>query len=136
MKTIQEIAREYSMKYDEQFRHIAFESYIEGYREGQKNKNREDWDLSFCSPPFREIVYKWLCYKKERKEKYRSQGSMIEMYNRLCNLSDNNPEVAKEVVNQAMANNWAGLHPLKNEKRNSIKQGTTIFDFAERILRE
>lgn len=59
---------------------------------------------------------RWLDYKKGRKEKYKTKESLQLAYNKLVKLSGNIPEIAKEVINESMANNYAGLFPLKSNK--------------------
>ena len=64
---------------------------------------------------FRKIVADWLAYKRERKESYKSSRSMIAFLAKLKNLSQNDPKIAQEIISQSMANNWAGIFPLKTE---------------------
>lgn len=71
-------------------------------------------DLPFCAPGFVPVVEKWLDYKKSRREGYKSPESLKAMYEKLFKLSGGEPSVAWEIVNESMANNYAGLFPLKN----------------------
>lgn len=71
-------------------------------------------ELSFCAPGFVPVVEKWLEYKKNRREGYKSPESLKAMYEKLFKLSGGVPSVAWEIVNESMANNYAGLFPLKN----------------------
>lgn len=57
---------------------------------------------------------KWLDYKKSRKEKYKNQTSIQAMVKNLFTLSGGNPNTATAIIEQSMANNWAGLFALKN----------------------
>lgn len=79
--------------------------------------------LQEVSDEFREVILDWLAYKRERRESYKSQRSMRAFYNKLKTLSRNDPSVAREIIEQSMANNWAGIFPLKTE--NNEKQRTT-----------
>lgn len=72
-------------------------------------------DTSFVAEPFKNIVNEWLDYKKSRREKYKSDKSLKVFYNQLLKLSNNNPLIAQEIINQSIANNWAGIFALKNE---------------------
>lgn len=65
------------------------------------------------SPEYAEIFDLWLQYKKERRESYKSTRSLKTAYKQLVNLSDGNPEVARSIVNQSIANNWAGIFEPK-----------------------
>lgn len=142
MKSIQELAREFSLGYTTKpEQDAAFAAYCEAYRKGKEDRHsRDDWDLSFAEPAFQPILYDWLCYKKERKESYKSQRSMVACYQKLYNLSDGDANVAKRIILQSMGNNWAGIFELKNdENRNSTnKQGNSgsIFQAADFYLQE
>jgi hypothetical protein len=63
---------------------------------------------------YQEIVREWLSYKRERKETYKSVRSMQAFVAKLTKLSQGNPRIAREIINQSMANNWAGIFQLKN----------------------
>ena len=67
----------------------------------------------FIEPEFKKPFNDWLEYKKERREKYKSEKSLKAAYNKLKKLSGNNPAAADEIVEQSMANNWAGMFELK-----------------------
>lgn len=69
----------------------------------------------FVSPEFTDAFSTWLEYKRERKESYKSEKSLKAAYSKLLKLSGNNPCIASEIVEQSMANNWAGLFELKTE---------------------
>lgn len=71
--------------------------------------------LQEVSDEFREVILDWLAYKRERRESYKSHRSMRAFYNKLKTLSQNDPSVAREIIEQSMANNWAGIFQLKND---------------------
>ena len=73
---------------------------------------------SFVDPAFDGPFSMWLEYKHQRKQTYKSDSSLKVCYNRLVKLSGGDPATALAIVEQSMANNWAGLFPLKNEKAN------------------
>lgn len=60
-------------------------------------------------------ILTWLEYKKQKKQKYTSLG-LEKCVEKLNKLSGGDPEIAMEIVNESMANNYAGLFPLKNQK--------------------
>lgn len=80
--------------------------------------------IDFVADEFREIFNTWLEYKRQRKESYKSEKSLQSCYKQLLRLCDNNPNVATQIIEQSMANNWAGLFELKqrnngnNNRRN------------------
>ena len=64
------------------------------------------------------VLGEWLDYKKSRRESYKSDKSFLELFNKIRKLSNENIEIATEIVKQSMANNWAGLFELKNNGKN------------------
>lgn len=77
-----------------------------------KEKKKEP-DLSFISPEFAKPFADWLEYKKSRKQTYKGEKQIQLCYQNLLKLSDNNADTAQLIVNQSIANNWAGLFELK-----------------------
>ena len=63
--------------------------------------------------PWRELMLIWLEYKRTRKESYRSEVGAKKCLTLLRNLSGGNAEVAQQIIDHSMANNWAGLFALK-----------------------
>lgn len=115
----------------------------EGQKEDETNKGNKgkkgnnnplSLELDFVSEEFREAFSLWLDYKKERKEKYKSPRSLKICYNNLVKLSGNNPAVAIEIVNQSIANNWAGLFALKTEN-NGNKNTANAADSGNIVIR-
>lgn len=106
-------------------------------------------DYSFIEDSYKDVFRTWLIYKRDTfKETYKTQQSLQAAYNRLKKLSGNSPAMAREIVEQSMANNWKGLFELKtinnnvygnnrttSEQREAdvIQQGQRII---ERLLRE
>lgn len=74
----------------------------------------EIFDFSFIEIDYKGPFYQWLDYKRERKEKYKTQKSIELAYSKMKKLSDNNPDAAMMIVEESMANNWQGLFALKN----------------------
>lgn len=62
---------------------------------------------------WRRIFAVWLEYKKDRRESYKNLNSLKALYNKLLKLSNNDPDIAKKIIDESMSNNWAGLFPLK-----------------------
>lgn len=63
----------------------------------------------------RGAMEKWLAYKKERKEKYTPSG-LDACIKRLERLSGNDSDIAMQIVEESMANNYAGLFALKEKQ--------------------
>ena len=89
--------------------------------------------LDFVSAEFKPIFQKWLDYKREKKQTYKSKLSLQQCYKQLLELSNNNATLAEKVVNQSIANNWAGLFPLKD---NANGNGNTPKDAEIRPILE
>ena len=86
----------------------------------KNEKNKEQFDFSFADDDFLPTFKNWLEYKKKRNETYKTQQSVELAYKKLLNLSGNNPKTAREVTEQSMANNWAGLFELKTKNEDDI----------------
>lgn len=71
--------------------------------------------LQTIEPPWRELMQMWLEYKRVRKESYRNEIGIRKCQTMLRNLSGNNPETAAQIIDQSIANNWAGLFELKRQ---------------------
>lgn len=69
--------------------------------------------LQAIEPPWREMMRTWLEYKRLRKESYKSEIGIRKCLTMLRNLSGGNPQTATAIIDQSIANNWAGLFELK-----------------------
>jgi len=76
----------------------------------------DTFDFSFVEESFREVFYEWLQYKRERKEKYKSQRSLKLCYDKLKRLSNGDAATARLIVEESMSNNYAGLFELKDRR--------------------
>ena len=61
----------------------------------------------------------WIAYKKERRENYKSKMTHDKCLEKLQQLSKNNPQTAQKIVDQSLANNWAGLFELQQQNNYS-----------------
>lgn len=73
----------------------------------------EEW-AKMQESPWRELMLVWFDYKRTRKESYRSEMGAKKCLSMLRNLSGGNADVAQRIIDQSMANNWAGLFALKD----------------------
>ena len=85
-------------------------------------KGYERFKFDFVQPPYRAPFLEWLAYKRERREKYTTQRTLKACYNNLVKLSGGSPAVARKMVEQSEANNWAGLFKLKNSDNDGDKR--------------
>jgi len=94
------------------------------YKECIKNVNNvkeiEKWHQIFSL---------WLKYKIEKQQKYTGTG-MTQMIKKLFKLSDNNPEIAKEIIEDAISNNYSGFFKLKNNANKQRNSGATPEEIA------
>ena len=89
----------------------------------EKNNNADAWILK-VDDKFKDTVSMYLDYRKGRKESYKTEKSFMLMVNKLIQMSGNNPIIAKQIVEQSMINNWAGLFELKTKNTKSYEQAT------------
>jgi len=69
-------------------------------------------EFSFFTP----LVQRWIEYKKARKEKFASQDSLNTFVKKLVRISSGNFETAEKIIEESMANNWAGIFELKPDQ--------------------
>lgn len=94
------------------------------------------FDLDYIEEEFAETFTAWLEYKKDRRENYKSEKSLRLCYNKLMKVSNNNPDVALQVIENAIASNYAGFFELKNNKNDyGNKKQTDVADIDDPIIR-
>lgn len=81
----------------------------------KRGKSEPIIDLAFIPDDFHDIVENWLEYKAEKKQKYKGQRAIKIFFKHLLELSDHDPQKATKIIDQSMANNWAGIFELKNK---------------------
>ena len=89
----------------------------------EKEKREKETIQNELGKEFTEVVIEWLEYKKQRKETYKSEKSIKALCTKIKNLSGGNAAQAKAVIDQSMANNWAGLFELKHEVKKPERKG-------------
>lgn len=104
-------------------------------------KRAELLNIDFVNPEYAETFTTWLEYKRERRESYKSDKSLRAAYSKLLQLSENDPQKATAIIEQSMANNWAGLFELKterngNQNRNPYSSKQEANDYALHALQE
>ena len=76
------------------------------------------------------VITKWLEYKKEKRQTYKLRG--LEAFKkRLKGLTGGDPVIANAIVEQSMANNYAGVFPLKNNNNANGRQSDIINKVAD-----
>lgn len=62
------------------------------------------------------LVQRWIDYKKSIKDNYKSQQSLDLFVKNLIKYSGGNAQVAEEIIETSMANQWKGIFEPKNKK--------------------
>lgn len=62
------------------------------------------------------LVQKWIDYKKSIKDNYKSQQSLDLFVKNLIKYSGGNAQLAEEIIETSMANQWKGIFEPKNKK--------------------
>lgn len=84
-----------------------------------KPKSAHHADYDWIDPDFHDTFQSFLEYKrKEKKGTYKAESSVRTAYNHLLELSNHDPTIAEQIVQQTIANGYMGLVPLKNNNRN------------------
>ena len=86
------------------------------------NPKSKEIDLSFLQKDFIPIVEKWLLYKKEKKQEYKGQTSINTFCKKLIEYSNGDAIIAEAIIEQSIANNWAGIFELKNNNNGNKQQ--------------
>lgn len=72
-------------------------------------------DISFEFVP---VMQNWFAYKQSKRQAYKSMQSATKCYKQLYELSNGDSATAEKIVNQSIANNWAGLFEIKTPSSN------------------
>tara|TARA_R110001592_G_scaffold21695_1_gene87233 strand:+ start:3669 stop:4421 length:753 start_codon:yes stop_codon:yes gene_type:complete len=76
----------------------------------------------FEGDEFSEAWKVWLDERKiKKKAKYTQRGEQAQLF-KLKKISGDNEKIAIEIIQEAITEGWAGMHPLKNDKRNKTTQ--------------
>lgn len=79
------------------------------------------------------VFNEWRAYKTERGQSYKKRGEAAAI-KKLLRFSGGDPRVAEEIVEEAMANNWAGFFELK---RKGVKDGSSqVIEAARECIAE
>lgn len=97
------------------------QSCTNNIEDNNKNNNslKENTKRKVDFGEFTEVMNTWLKYKAERRESYKSEMGIRTCFEKLKKLSKGNPAIAEEIIQTSIANNWAGIFALRNEKKNN-----------------
>ena len=107
-------------------------------KEEEKDKEKEKEKEEVIQPfgeNFKPIWDGWKQYRKEEHRKsYKSPKTEVAALNQLFKISRGDPEAAKQIIEQSIANGWQGLFELKNKlNANSKDQSFTRQGVAEAL---
>ena len=122
---------------------------VEGQSRDKYNKDKKEYiekiislfpsfsefDLNFITKDFADAFTLWLEYKKDRRESYKSDKSLKICFNNLVKLSNNDPAIAVQVVENSIGNNYSGPFELKNKNEYGNKKQTDSTDSGDTIIR-
>lgn len=93
-------------------------------KKGVQGENKDELLIKKIEiePEFEKTFLRWLQYKRKRGESYKDKDSTFLAYKKLFKLSGGDLPKAKKIIEQSMANNWAGLFELKEEFKTSAKK--------------
>ena len=83
---------------------------------GEKKKPKdvvENFIENSVEESFKPIMRDWCAYKREKGQSYKPTG-LKACYAKLLKLSNSNSDTARQIIEQSMASNWAGLFALKS----------------------
>ena len=85
---------------------------------------------------FQSTVQTWLDYKKERGQMYKSKTGFKTFYENLLQYSNKDPDLAKQIVERSLGNNWAGIFPMKDEFKKQTKITRNTVSISRTIQEE
>jgi hypothetical protein len=85
---------------------------------------------------FLNVVNDWLEYKKSRRESYKNQKSIKAFIAKLKNLSGSDPQIARKIIEESMANNWAGIFELKTSINGAHSKNFSKSDRTKQLAYE
>lgn len=88
-------------------------------------KEKKKKEFSFLDSKFKNVFLDWLEYKKQRGQPYKSEQSVKACYNKLVKLSNDNTDIARQIIDESIANNWSGFFEVKKQ---SVKPNIANYD--------
>lgn len=96
-------------------------------KESIVNKSKVNYEF-LQNSNLEDIFMRWMKYKEWKGQRYKGQDSVETCFRKLKKLSGENLEVATEIIENAIANNWAGFFGLHGNSNSQIaKKGTETF---------
>lgn len=108
--------------------------------EGKEIKEEQEYfgsvklDIQRYGDDWVDVIKMWMYFKYASGKPYKTQSSLNLMVKQLQSLSGGDIELARKIIEQSMANNWAGLFALKDNQgqQTGYKGDATIGSVFER----
>lgn len=96
-------------------------------------KTKGGVELSFNSEDWKEVWKEWTEYKQtEHRDQFKSTKSEQVAINKLVEMSSNDINTAKAIINQSIANRWKGLFTIKqNNNANTATTSKSNYDIIK-----
>ncbi len=83
-----------------------------------EKKKKQGFDFSLYGT-FSDLIERWVNYRKDSKKPIKSKDSLDSFVRKLVRLSDDNYYIARDIVDEAIANGWQGIFPISESKKNT-----------------
>lgn len=84
---------------------------LDGSAEKKPSKNA--LNMGIVRADMQPIVERWLKYKREKGQSYKPTGFAV-FVKKLMEYSGGNVNVATQIIEKSISNNWSGIFELKN----------------------
>lgn len=92
---------------------------VKEYNKKDNKLSQKDFSLEivpdYVADNYRELYLEWMRYKKQIGNPYKSEIGRKRFYNQLVELSGDDTEKARLIIQQAEANEWKGIFKLKED---------------------
>ena len=85
----------------------------------ERKKEPQAFIESIPEPELRDLFARWLKYKQDINDSYKSEDSLKTALGKLKKMSGGDISVATEIVENSIANNWRGLFSIKSNTYNN-----------------
>ena len=114
------------------------------FTENNKEKDKKESEIIIpevvsVSTPYAELSEawgKWKDYKSARRERYSCSAAEESAYRQLYSLSKGDAQLAMQIVEQSIANDWKGLYELKQNDNANTKTNRSSYKTATERLRD
>ena len=117
-------------KYSIDLKNKPLISPLQGAKDMVKDKDKRCFDFHFLNDQISEKYHAFLKMRKSIKKPFHSQEALEANYQNLIKISKGNTDIANEILQQSIGNEWQGLFELKG----NTKQKTSMQSLGEAYL--